>query len=847
MKLQPLFPGLLFAGTVAALVAMPANADVIQVTGVQLNPTANGLEVLLKTASGTSPQIKTSSDGQTLLIDVSNAQLKLQESQEFRSENPVQGITSVTVTPVSPNAIRVTVKGTQALPKADVLPSPEGLILSVTASSATAEATPTPETSQIKPDGETQPSPPSTPGAQPDAPNAEEEIEIVATGDQRSERDYQVPDAITATRTDTPLRDIPQSIEVVPQQVLEDQQVIRVEEAVRNVSGVFQGNTAGGATTAYVIRGFEQLSTLQDGFVLSDYGSPETANLERIEVLKGPASILYGATEPGGVVNLVTKKPLSEPFFEAEFQAGSFGFIRPRLDISGPLNPDKSLLYRLNAAYERSDGFRDFDQDIERVFIGPAVTWKISDRTDLTLQLAYLDDKRPLDRGIPAFGEGIADIPISRITGEPDDFIQNQQFTAKYELQHRFSENWSLRNAFQYLNEDLTVNNFDPDTLEENDGILSRNQRIIDQLTQSYSLQTNLVGKFATGSIKHTLLLGVDLTHRSRDLDFASNLSTSAPLNIFDPVYNLVPRVSFSEMDLLLSQRTKTNSLGIYLQDQITLTDNLKLLLGGRFDIVDQNIKNNPTAFEPTSSSSTQYNEAFSPRVGIVYQPIKPISLYASYTRSFRPNEQTTFDGSLLEPERGTQYEVGVKGDWLDGRLSTTLSFYQIKKTNVATVDINNPDFVIASGEQRSQGIELDIAGEILPSWKIIASYAYTDSEVTNDNSIPVGNRLNNIPEHSASLWTTYEIPRGGLRGLGFGIGFSFVGEREGDIENTFELPSYFLTNGTIYYRRDNWKAALIVKNLFDVGYFESSTGVRERGAYPGAPLTILGSISVEF
>ncbi len=852
MKLQPLFPGLLFAGTVAALVAMPANADVIQVTGVQLNPTANGLEVLLKTASGTSPQIKTSSDGQTLLIDVSNAQLKLQESQEFRSENPVQGITSVTVTPVSPNAIRVTVTGTQALPKAEVIPSPEGLVVGITAPSATAEATPAPgtpvpETSQGKPEGETQPSTVSTPGAQPDAPTAEEEIEIVATAEQPSERGYRVPEATTATRTDTPLRDVPQSIQVVPQQVLEDQQVVRVEEAVRNVSGVFQGNTAGGATTAYVIRGFEQLSTLQDGFVLSDYGSPETANLERIEVLKGPASVLYGATEPGGLVNLVTKKPLSEPFFEAEFQAGSFGFIRPRLDISGPLNPDKSLLYRLNAAYERSDGFRDFDQDIERVFIGPAATWRISDRTDVTFQLSYLDDKRPLDRGIPAISEGIADIPISRITGEPDDFIQNQQFTAKYELQHRFSENWTLRNAFQYLNEDLTVNNFDPDTLEENDGILSRNQRIIDQLTQSYSLQTNLVGKFATVSIKHTLLLGVDLTHRSRDLDFASNLSTSAPLNIFDPVYNLVPRVSFSEMDLLLSQRTKTDSLGIYLQDQITLTDNLKLLLGGRFDIVDQNIKNNTTAFEPTSSSSTQYNEAFSPRVGIVYQPIKPISLYASYTRSFRPNEQTTFDGSLLEPERGTQYEVGVKGDWLDGRLSTTLSFYQIKKTNVATVDINNPDFVIASGEQRSQGIELDIAGEILPSWKIIASYAYTDSEVTNDNSIPVGNRLNNIPEHSASLWTTYEIPRGGLRGLGFGIGFSFVGEREGDIENTFELPSYFLTNGTIYYRRDNWKAAFIVKNLFDVGYFESSSGVRERGAYPGAPLTILGSISVEF
>jgi iron complex outermembrane receptor protein len=830
---------------------MPAKADVVKVTDVRLNPTADGLEVILETASGASPQVNTSSDNQTLLIDLSNAQLNLPGGREFRSENPVQGITSVTVTSLSANSIRVTVTGDRAVPKAQVIPSPQGLVFSVSAPSVAAEATPTPETSQTQPDGQTQPSAPSTPGTEPsvpsEAPEVEEEIEIVVTGEQEPEGGYRVDRAVSATRTDTPLRDIPQSIQAIPQQVFEDQQVTRVEEAVRNVSGVFQGNTAGGATTAYVIRGFEQLSTLQDGFILSDYGSPETANLERIEVLKGPASILYGATEPGGVVNLVTKKPLSEPFFEAEFQAGSFGFIRPRLDISGPLNPDKSLLYRLNAAYERSDGFRDFDQGIERVFIGPAVTWNISERTDVTFQLTYLDDKRPLDRGIPVIGVGIADIPISRILGEPDDFIQNQQLTAKYELEHRFSENWTLRNAFQYLNEDLSVSNFDPDTLEENDGILSRNQRGIDQLTQSYSLQTNLVGKFATGSVEHTLLLGVDLSRRSRDLDFASNLSTSAPLNIFDPVYNLVPRVSFSELDLLLSQRTKTDSLGIYLQDQITLSDNLKLLVGGRFDIVDQKIDNNPTAFDSTSSSSTQSNNAFSPRVGIVYQPIEPISLYASYSRSFRPNEETTFDGSLLEPERGTQYEVGVKADLLDGRLSTTLSFYQIKKTNVATVDINNPDFVIASGEQRSQGVELDIAGEILPNWKIIASYAYTDAEVTQDNNIPVGNRLRNIPEHSASLWTTYEISRGSLQGLGFGIGFSFVGDRQGDIENTFELPSYFLTNGTIYYRRSNWKAALSVKNLFDVGYLESSSGVRERGAYPGAPLTILGSISVEF
>ena len=859
---------------------MPAKADVVQVTDVQLKPTATGLEIILKTASGASPQVFTTSYNQTLLIDVSNAQLKLPEGQEFYSDNPIEGITSVTVTPLYTNSIRVTVMGTQALPNAEVTPSAQGLVLGIAAPSSTAEAIPTPETSvpetpvpetpQGKPEGETEPSAPSTAGAEPEAPTeapmaeeeaepeaateaptAEEEIEIVVTGEGEQEGGYQVPTATSATRTDTPLRDIPQSIQAIPQQVLEDQQVVRLDDALRNVSGVVQDNNAAGRSENFIIRGFGAPDVLRDGFrQFGDRGFPETANLERIEVLKGPASVLYGAGEPGGVINLVTKKPLSDPFYSAELQVGSYGFWRPTLDFSGPLNSDKTVLYRLNAAYERSDGFRDYEQDTERFFISPVLSWKIGDRTDLTLELEYLNDERPSDRGLVAFGDGVADIPITRILGEPDDFSKFEEFSTGYQIEHRFNDNWKVRNGFRYARRDLELFATDSrGSVNETTGLLPRRYGVLDQLNEAYSLQTNVIGEFATGSVEHTLLFGVDLIRDSQEqiARFGQRAPLAPlPINIFDPVYESSPKPDPESVPIALNTDLVTDRLGVYVQDQIALTDNLKLLLGGRFDIVDQELQNNPTASDSEGSLQNQKDEAFTPRVGIVYQPIEEISLYANFARSFRPNTGTTVSGEFLEPEQGTQYEAGVKAELFDGRVSTTLAFYQITKANLATTDPNNADFAIAVGEQRSQGIELDVIGEILPGWNIIASYSYIDAEITQDNVFEVGNRLVNVPKHSASLWTTYEVQSGGLRGLGFGAGLFYVGERAGDLDNTYEVPSYIRTDAAVYYRRDRWKVGLNFRNLFDIDYFQNSANSR-RGVAPGEPFTVLGTVSVEF
>lgn len=415
-------------------------------------------------------------------------------------------------------------------------------------------------------------------------------------------------------------------------------------------------------------------------------------------------------------------------------------------------------------------------------------------------------------------------------------------------MEHRFSETWQLLNVFRYISTERTTRAFqNRGDLNEATGDLARSIDDQNGTVEGYALQTNLVGEFSTGSVEHALLLGVDFSRETNGFDNRSALERST-INIFDPIYG-APRPSRSELE---DERQSLfggtiRAFGLYLQDQITLVDNLKLLVGGRFDIVDQDSYFTSVSAGDVLSDTTdqQQDEAFSPRIGIVYQPIEPLSLYASFSRSFAPNFGTTVEGDILEPTRGTQYEVGVRGEFLEGRLTTNLAAYYLTKTNIAATDPDNSDFSIATGEQRSQGIELDVIGELLPSWNIIASYAYTDAEITEDEGSTLeGNRLAGVPEHAASLWSTYEIQSGDLQGLGFGLGLFFVGDRQ-DFDNSFSVPSYLRTDVSLFYRRDNWRAGINFRNLFGIDYIEA---VDDRARItPGAPFTLVGSVSVTF
>jgi iron complex outermembrane receptor protein len=591
----------------------PAPTATSQIVEVRIAKTTNGIEIILVPMRGEPLQASNSiSQEKASIFEVNNAVLALPNGGNFQAVNPVEGITAVEVVQVTPNSVRVSVTGTNEAPTAEVVSSSKNLIVSVTPTISTTE-----KDTQTSSEQATQ------------TPN--QEIEILVTRERPGE--YFESDASTATRTKTPLRDIPQSIQIVPQQVIEDQNVNRLDEILRNTSGVASGDSFANTTERLVIRGFAQDTILRDGFSQSSFlrGFDNVDRYERVEVLKGPASVLYGNLEPGGVVNLVTKKPFRDPTYTLKFEGGSFGYAQPSLDFSGPINSDKTLLYRLNASYETKDGFRDFEQNSNVFSIFPSISWKLGKDTSLLLNFGYSDAKRPFDRGLVAIGDEVADVPLDRVFQDPDAEYKIQETIASYQLEHRFSKDWTLRHGFNFIASDISDFKLDSGFIDDS-GILERDWRANDDLFENYSVQTNVVGKFDTGSIKHQLLFGVDYD-RATVVGQQTRLPDEPvfPIDIFTLEADPISRPDRDDLTLAIrDENVKVDLVGIYLQDQIAFTNNLKLTLGGRLDIYDQK-----SLDLTTETSFSQSENRFSPRIGLVDQPIRPISLYASYAESF--------------------------------------------------------------------------------------------------------------------------------------------------------------------------------------------------------------------
>ncbi|UKO96920.1 TonB-dependent siderophore receptor [Nostoc sp. UHCC 0870] len=810
--------------TAKLLLAQQNDVASVEVTGVKVTSTDKGIEVTLESAKPDAlrPVIKSAENN--YIADVPNAVLALPEGKEFSIANPVSGIVSVIVTQADANTVRVTVTGEAGLPTAELFDSDEGLIFALAPVAVTTQPPEQPEQTRSE-------TPPEQVTAQSDEP-----IELVVTGERNS---YRVPNASTGTKTDTSLRDIPQAIQVIPRQVLQDQQVRRLNDALRNAPGVISNSSERSVFEGFTIRGFSNRNIIRNG--LKDdtniTTNVNTENIEQIEVLRGPASVLFGQGGAGGTINIVTKKPQSIPSYSFEGTIGSFDTYGGSIDFTGPLNNEKTLLYRLNASASTTDTFVDFFER-ESFFIAPSLTWLMGKNTQLTLETEYSNQKQPNDRGLPAVGTVLPNpngkIPRNRFLGEPFDEIDKnnrQSLRIGYNFEHRFNENWQFRNNFNFSYLSARQNSLFPSALLDDNRTLRRGLIVAAFAQQAYNLDTNILGNFKTGNIEHKLLVGIDL---SRDVYYNEGRNFRQELgsiDIFNPIYR---RDSVGEvLSEFEDEPFISNGLGIYLQNQISFSENLKLVLGGRFDIVSQKIED-----AQGETTSFQQDEAFSPRIGIVYQPSQAVSLYANYSRSFEQVTGTNFDNRLFEPEKGTQYEVGVKVDWTKN-LSSSLALYQLTRSNVLTTDLRDPsgNTSIQTGEQRSRGFEVDITGEIAPGWKIIGGYAYTDAQITEDNDLPVGNRLSNVPEHAISLWSTYELQKGNLQGLGFGLGLFYVGEREGNLNNSFSLPGYLRTDAALFYRRNNFRAALNLQNLFDNEYFEAASGILR--VSPGAPRTV--------
>ncbi|MDO9107147.1 MAG: TonB-dependent receptor [Methylovulum sp.] len=661
---------------------------------------------------------------------------------------------------------------------------------------------------------------------------------------------YKATNATTATKTNTPIMETPFSIKAIPQQVLQDQQVIRVDQAVENVSGVIKSGANAMQRDTYTIRGFDTGgagNTYRNGVIFSQplaqlSAQREVANLERVEVLKGPASLLYGRAEPGGVINYVTKQPLATPYYSLQQQFGSYDLYRTTADATGAVSEDKSLLYRFNLAYENANSFRDFAGN-EQVFIAPVLKWEISPQTRATFELEYQNWDRKFTAGIPPIGNRVASVPIStNFTGPNFDSNQGDRVLGSVNWSHDFNDQWTLSHVFQVNAVDYKgVSLFVPPPASAT-GDTSRLAFHPSTHNDSYFTSLNLTGKFNTWALKHTSLFGFD--YFKQDDTFSTYGNIQSNFNIFAPNYN----VDFAQLPATspFSRDAAISWYGLYYQDQIELPFNLFALGGVRYDAAD---------YTDNLASTTSDDNRVNPRGGLLWRPIKELSFYSSYTENFGANNGFDGNGNSLKPQTAEQWEVGAKTELWDGRFTASLAYYDLTKQNIAVTDPNNFQFSKAIGEAESRGLELDVAGEIVTGWKIIGGYSYMPfAKITNDVAYDggpgtTGNRLPLAPIHSGSIWNTYEFQAHGLQGFKLGAGVVAAGDRQGNPDNSYQLPGYATVNLLASYTKKIGKAKVTTQlnanNILDKTYYTSNGGGTE--IFPLAPQTFMGSVRVEY
>ncbi|WP_205548303.1 TonB-dependent siderophore receptor [Pseudomonas carnis] len=665
---------------------------------------------------------------------------------------------------------------------------------------------------------------------------------VTATADLESAQGpvqgYHATRSASATRTDTAIHETPQSISVVSKDVVEDLGATRLQDALDYAGGVGRANNFGGqGLTTFTVRGFTTGEFYRNGFPINrGYPNmPDANTIERLEVLRGPATMLYGRGDPSGTFNVVSKQPLAERTVTLGSQLNDQGMKRGTLDASGPLDEEGRLAYRLNVVGEGGDTFRDH-VETERYGVTPVITWQATDDTKVTFEGDFMRNNHPLDRGLTRF-------PNQRGTPSRDTFwgdkdagkLHNDNNMAQLRFEHALSDNWTLGGGFQWLDGSLKGNAIEangPGSLGADGRTLQRNfnYRKLEWTDKDYQL--NLTGHFSTGGFDHTLLTGIEY----EDYDYKSIIQRSSaaagtyPIDIFDPVYGQ-PRPALTRTPTHDKENLKTYAA--FIQDQVALTESLKVLAGARFERFEHDYQNY------VGKSWQAADNAVTPRVGVIYDLTDTVAVYADAARSFKPNTGASREGGGFAPEKGKSYEMGIKWEALDRQLSVDAAIYQVEKKNVLTTDPVDNTFSVAAGQVRSRGFDLNVAGNLTPEWRVIGGYAYVDAEVTRDNTLRSGTRLMNIPRNSFSLLNVYEFQDGALKGLGLGAGGKYVDQRAGQTANTaFSMSAYTVVDLLGYYKvNERVRLNLDVKNLFNREYEEGAFG--NIYAYPGAPRTV--------
>lgn len=666
---------------------------------------------------------------------------------------------------------------------------------------------------------------------------------------------YIAPDVSSSTKLDVPLMELPLSVHVVSAAVLQDQQVTSLESAIQNISGVIVSNDGYGTGDSFTIRGFDQNElTYEDGLRVDQYTNSgftrDMANVEQVDVVKGPDAVIYGQSEPGGLVNVVIKKPLDTPYYSLQQQFGNYGVYRTTLDASGPVFTHR-LLYRFNLDYTNADSFRNFI-NTRRISVFPTLLWKPNTHDQLTLETYYGKGHLTLDNGVPFLPNGTpANVPLSRNYVDPNaNFDPVREYSIKARESHSFGENWKARVTYktQYIQNptpDFQIYLGDTDT-SGNLQLIGFVSNIFYHRTQQ--VVTDVTGEFKTGAIRHNLDIGFDFYHDAGHYD--ANTYFPPSINIYAPVYNHPYQLPDASTDFFVNNGE--TAYGGYLQDHMTLPFHLYLLVGLRFDRVD--------TYDTGFGQATDVHDrpAPTPRAGLAWQPVPHLSLYTSWTGIYGATALGAFtiQGQPLPPEGGHQYEAGLKTEWFQKRLTATASVYQIIKTNVPAADPANPMYSIAIGQARSRGVEFDVNGQITPSFRIIGGFSYIDCTITHDTNMPSlqGLRFPGVPYDSGSLWGVYEFRNQTLKGFRVGAGLvARTGESayespDGVTYSPDRIAGFGIVNLMTAYTHQVKKAHLTaqvnITNLLNKSYFAT---VNPSQALPGAPFSIMPALRLQF
>lgn len=582
--------------------------------------------------------------------------------------------------------------------------------------------------------------------------------------------------------------DLPQSLQVISGEVIEQQQALRLSEVIKNVNGVYVSSARGGAQESFFSRGYDMSANnmFKNGFRFSSGSIPEVSSLERIEVLKGSAALLFGNVAPGGILNMVTKTPKFEQGGEFSTQGGAYSFYKSSLDFYGPMNDN--IAYRINGSYENSESFRDVVKN-KRYYFNPSVLFKAGANTEIVLQADYLDYDWTPDFGTGIIGKEIVDLPRNLYLGATWSNGHTKQLTASALVKHELNAKWKLNFNSSFQNYERTskgTERIQPAANGDWNRPLGQNENT----EQIFSEQFFVEGTFNTGKIKHQLFTGVDYEFATTDAyTFVFSPTTYGSGNIFN-FENFDQGTGIPDATNTKIVTTDTSRFGVYAQDLISLTEQFKVLAGLRWSWQEAQADTQDVVANTVSEAAKRIDQAFSPKVGVVYQPTKKTSLFASYATSFTPNSGNTVNGDPIDASIIDQYEVGVKKEFWQGLLTTNVTLYQIVNSNLAqTAEFKadgtpntDTNIKILSGETTSKGIEVDIIAKPIDGLKIMAGYSYNDMRYTKtadtNGSFIEGDRLVRTPANTANLSFFYTIPTGMFKGVSVGALGNYIGDR---------------------------------------------------------------------